>query len=204
MAPLCARARLRPARARCGLRLSRATPRPSLRPFAALCLNASNTDAVTGGGVTVRYAAAEKRARTPQACSLAAERAARALRQPLRALCTELAGDRALRPAESASRAKSALRPDHLNEGLLRPRRMLRSTSTSGCGGRRHPNGRIRVRCQLDRRPTEWRRRPRVGCAGHDLLGVPRYFLRMAPVLSSEQPLHTNRLGTFRPESRCS
>lgn len=32
---------------------------------------------------------------------------------------------------------------------------MLETSRTSGCVGRRHSNGRIRVRCQLDRRPAE-------------------------------------------------
>jgi hypothetical protein len=41
-----------------------------------------------------------------------------------------------------------------------RPRRMVETRVTSGSRGRRHSNGRIRVRCQLDRRPATQRRRP--------------------------------------------
>ena len=35
-----------------------------------------------------------------------------------------------------------------------RPRRMVETSRSSGCEGRRHSNGRIRARCQLDRRPA--------------------------------------------------
>ncbi len=40
-----------------------------------------------------------------------------------------------------------------------RPRGMVETSRTSGCGGRRHSNGRIRARCQLDRRPRRPTRR---------------------------------------------
>ena len=42
-----------------------------------------------------------------------------------------------------------------------RPRRMVETSRSSGCEGRRHSNGRIRARCQLDRRPAPGRRRER-------------------------------------------
>jgi hypothetical protein len=56
-------------------------------------------------------------------------------------------------------------RASHFIEGFLRPQRTLETSRTSGCEGRRHSNGRIRDRCQLDRRPAKRRRRPSSGIA---------------------------------------
>ena len=53
-------------------------------------------------------------------------------------------------------------RPEVLGRVSQRPRRMVETSRTSGSGGRRHSNGRIRARCQLDRRPTERRRREKM------------------------------------------
>src|SRR5579859_4763955 len=58
MATGCARARRRPARARCGLRVSPASPGLSLRPVAARWFGRLEVRVALGGGVTVRYAAA--------------------------------------------------------------------------------------------------------------------------------------------------